>query len=49
MYDFSFFYGIEKSVNRFSVWCKENELHWKYMDFGAPMQNAKAPPILEKE
>ena len=40
-----FFHGIEESVIRFSVRCKENELHRKHKDFAGPTQNA--PPILK--
>ena len=44
-----FFPGIEESVIRFSVRCKENELHIKYQVFWGAMENCKAPPILELE
>ena len=37
-----FFHGIEESV-RFSVRCKENELHRKYKGFGGSTENASRP------
>ena len=41
--------GIEESVIRFSVRCKENELHRKYKGFGESMEYANDLPILEME
>ena len=43
----AFFSRIEESVIRFSVQCKENELHIKHKVLGGATENAKAPPILE--
>ena len=43
------FHGIEESVIRFSVRCKENELHRKYIFFVGSTENATPPPILEIE
>ena len=42
-----FFNEIEESVIRFSVRCKENELHRKYMGLGGSTENASQ--ILEIE
>ena len=36
--------GIEESVIRFSLQCKENELHGKYMVLGGATENPKAHP-----
>ena len=44
-----FFPGIEESVIRFSLRCKENELHRKYKFFGGATENPMVPPILEIE
>ena len=44
-----FFHRIEKSVIRFTVRCKENELHRKYKGFEGSTENASPPPILEIE
>ena len=42
-----FFPGIEESVIRFSLRCKENELHIKCKVFGGATENPMVPPILE--
>ena len=44
-----FFYGIEESAIRFSLRCKENELHRKYKVLGGATENPMVPPILEIE
>ena len=44
-----FFPGIEESVIRFSLRCKENELHRKYKFFGGAKENPMVLQILEIE